>query len=480
LPPSIAALVFAAGILGLFWLDRDSRSRTSKGLWVAAVWFVLACSRPLSAWLNLNQIQTESVSAQLAEGSPVDRAVYTGLLVLGLIVLSQRRERVVITLRSCLPVALFLGYCLISLLWSDFADVAFKRWTKLVGDWVMVMIVWTDPHPIAALKRLIARTAYIVIPISILFIKYFGDIGRSYDYLGQVHYSGVTREKNTLGSLCLLFGLAATWAIINLWREKRPGRMRQLAVQVVILGMILWMFTILDAMTSLSSFMLAEMVLLASSFKLLKKNKAAMHCLMAVAIVVPVSVAILGLSPGAIQQLGRNPTLTDRTGIWEGVIRLTPNPLLGAGFESFWMGRRLDRIVAEVTYWWVPNQAHSGYVETYANLGWVGIAGLGIVIAWGYRRIIGAWQRNQPEGNLMLAWFVSGVIYNLTEAAFFRIMIPIWLFFLIAITVPQASAKIRRRRTPSRVSPNMQEPALMRRGKEQLETVSPYSTNALH
>ena len=467
------------GILGLFWLDRDPRSRTSGALWIPSIWFLLACSRPLSAWWNLGEIQKESVapvSALLAEGSPIDRAVYTGLLVLGLIVLAQRKNITIKTVRSCWPVALFFGYCLLSLLWSDFADIAFKRWTKAVGDWVMVMIIWTDPNPLAALKRVVARTAYIVIPVSILFIKYFGDIGRSYDYLGFVHYSGVTREKNTLGSLCLLFGLATTWAIINLWREKRPGRSRQLTVQIVILLMILWMFTILDAMTSLSSFCVAMMVLLAGGLKTIKKNKAAIHCLVAVAIVVPVSVAILGFSPGAIQQLGRNPTLTDRTGIWEGVIRITPSPLVGAGFESFWMGPRLERIVAEVTHWWYPNQAHSGYIETYANLGWVGLTCLGVVILWGYGRIIDIWRRNQPEGNLMLAWFIAGVIYNLTEAAFFRMMIPIWLFLLIAITVPRASAKVPRRDTKAKLSKEAQTPAVVIREKEPANMLARYGT----
>lgn len=449
MPPSIAAAVFCAGILGLFWLDRDSHSRPAIGLWVAWAWFLLACSRPVSAWLNFNQIQNESISSQLLEGSPVDRAVYTGLLVLGLIVLLSRREMTLKTVRSCLPVALFFGYCLLSLLWSDFADVAFKRWTKALGDWVMVMIVWTDPNPLAALKRLTTRTAYIVIPVSILFMKYFGDIGRSYDYLGQVHYSGVTREKNTLGSLCLLFGLFATWAIMSLWRDKRPAWFRQFMVQAAILGMIIWMFTILDAMTSLSSFLLAEMLLFASRLKAIRRSRAAIHCLIALAIAVPVSVAILGLSPGALQQLGRNPTLTDRTGIWQGVIRLTPNRWVGAGFESFWLGPRLDRIVSEVTLWWTPNQAHSGYIETYANLGWIGIAGLGGVMIWGYRRIIGAWRANNQAAGLMLAWFISGVIYNLTEAAFFRMMIPVWLFFLLAITVPRAAARTVRREARS-------------------------------
>lgn len=402
-------------------------------------WFFLACSRPLSAWLDPHRVENRSISTQLVEGSPTDRAALTALLVLGIVVLVTRRKRAIKSLRSGLPVALFFGYCLISLLWSDFPDVAIKRWNKSLGDWVMVMIVWTETDPMAALKRLIARITYLVIPLSILFIKYYGDLGRNYDYLGFVHYTGVTREKNTLGSLCLLFGLSTLWAIIGLYRNKGPRHLRRFVVQGVVLSMIIWMFTILDAMTAMTCFALASSVFFASNLKSIRKFKFAIHCVTAIAIAVPVAVTVFGFSPETLQQLGRNPTLTDRTGIWQGVIRLTPNKLLGAGFESFWLGPRLERIVSEVTYWWVPNQAHNGYIEIYANLGWVGIVFLAAVILWGYRRIIEMWRRGDAAASLMLAWFVTGLIFNLTEAAFFRMMIPVWLFFLMAITMPRIS-----------------------------------------
>lgn len=34
----------------------------------------------------------------------------------------------------------------------------------------------------------------------------------------------------------------------------------------------------------------------------------------------------------------------------------------------------------------------------------------------------------------MLAYFVIGIIFNFTEAAFFRIMHPVWFVLLLAIT----------------------------------------------
>jgi O-antigen ligase len=369
-------------------------------------------------------------------------AVLTGLLFLGLIVLLKRRERVARILRDSAPILLFFSYCLISLIWSDYPAVAFKRWNKAIGDWVMILIIWTDPQPITALMRLLARTTYTLIPLSIVLIKYYPGLGRSYSrWTGQVAYYGVCTDKNTLGAICLLFGLASVWRVLNLFGDERKNmqRRRHLIAQVVILAMIWWLFSIIDSMTSLSCLLVGTCVLFAIRFRIMSRSRFLVHCFLVIMVVIPVSVALLGVSPDTLQAMGRNSTLTERTDIWAMVITLVPNRWVGAGYESFWLGPRLDAMISNVTRWWVPNQSHNGYLEIFANLGWLGIGLLTVVIVWGYQRVIRAWRWHVPVGDLMIAYFLTGVISNISEAAFFRMMTPIWMFFLLAITVPQAT-----------------------------------------
>jgi exopolysaccharide production protein ExoQ len=452
-PPIVAAFFCCVGIIGIFWLDRDHKSRTSPALWIALAWFLLACSRSLSSWLNIRQSSVGSITDQLSEGSPMDMGVLTGLLFLGVIVLLKRGERVARILRHSAPILLFFSYCLISLVWSDYPAVAFKRWNKAIGDWVMILIVWTDPQPITALKRLLARTTYTLIPLSILFIKYYPGLGRGYGrWSGLAVYYGVTTDKNALGAICLLFGLASVWQVFNLFSDderQNVQRSRHLIVQVVILAMILWLFSIIDAMTSLSCFLLASCLLFAIRCRMFVRSRFMVHCLVLVTVLIPVSVTLLGFSPDTLQTMGRNATLTERTDIWAMVITLVPNRWVGAGYESFWLGPRLEAMISNVTRWWVPNQSHNGYLEIFANLGWLGVGCLALVIFWGYRRAIRAWRQNLPASNLMLAYFVTGVIFNLTEAAFFRMMIPVWMFFLLAITFPQAVRNPRHENRPA-------------------------------
>ncbi len=138
----LATAAYALVILCLFWLDRDRNARTSSALWIPIAWLLLASSRSVNQWLTIGQTASGASSADqqyVLEGNPIDRAVYGGLLVLGIIVLLQRRKQAGKLLRANAPTVLFFVYCAISLLWSDYPDIGFKRWTKAIGDLVMVL-----------------------------------------------------------------------------------------------------------------------------------------------------------------------------------------------------------------------------------------------------------------------------------------------------------------------------------------------------
>lgn len=434
-----ATCICCVGIAGLFWLDHERDAKSSPALWISQVWFMLVCSRSASRWLNLNtQIDLGSASSRISEGSPLDRALDVGLIILGLIVLFSRGQRVRKNLRQCWPILLFLTYCLVSLTWSDFPDIALKRLIREMGDWVMILVVWTDPHPITALKRLLARATYTLIPLSILFAKYY-PFGRGYGYwTGGTTYTGVADDKNTLGVICLLFGVASVWHLVNLFSDSRHiiHRKEHVLVHTVILAMVVYLFVIGNSVTSLTCAFLATCVVLALRFRVFARRRFMVHLLVFALVFIPVSIALFGALPGALQTMGRDATLTERTLIWSWVVDLVPNRWTGAGYGSFWLGRRLDVMIENVTHTWVPNQAHNGYLEVFANLGLVGVGLLALVISWGYFRIIRAWRQKSPASDLLLAYFLIGVISNISEAAFFRNTAPAWLFFMIAITVP--------------------------------------------
>src|SRR6266850_1367028 len=179
MPASVASLVFALGIAGLFFLDRDDDPRPSRALWLPVVWMIIGASRTPSQWLS-GEISTAQVDLYL-DGSPWDRLFLSAILAVGVVVLIARARRAGPLLRASGPLIVFFLYCAVSVLWSDYPLVSFKRWTKVLGNITMVLVVLTDPHPAAALKRVFARVGFFLIPLSVLLIKYYPALGRIYN-----------------------------------------------------------------------------------------------------------------------------------------------------------------------------------------------------------------------------------------------------------------------------------------------------------
>jgi len=432
MPQQLAALVYVLGILGLFYLAREREGRTSLALWIPTLWLLIVSSRPVSVWLQSGPA-FDSREAYV-DGSPLDATVFGILLVAGTIVLSQRVKRTVSILRTNMPVLLFFAYCLLSVGWSEYPVVAFKRWIKAIGDLLMVLIILTDSDILAAVKQVLTRISFILVPLSLLFIKYYPDLGRSYNqWTWAPVYSGVTLGKNLLGMTCLVCGIGSLWCFLAA-RQKPAGRQRtqHMIAYGLIIAMAIYLILVADSMTSFSCFALAGGVLFISGLKSATVRMRRVHLSVAAVILVAAFALFLDTQGNLIKSLGRDPTLTGRTLVWDAALNEVRHPMIGAGFEGFWLGGRLLRI------WEAINQpgiqeAHNGYLEVYLNLGWIGVSLIVLLIVSGYRKVVAALHVDPLIGRLLLAFFVAGVVYNFTEAGF-RMMAPVWIFFLFAIT----------------------------------------------
>jgi exopolysaccharide production protein ExoQ len=432
-PPAIATIVFTIGILGLFWLDRDPKARTSKGLWIPTVWLWILGSRELSKWLATFGMGPATISSEL-DGSPIDRNLYTALLVFGVIVLVRRGPEVGRLLRANLPIVFFFLYCGASVLWSDYPGVSFKRWIKALGDPVMVMIVLTDADRLTALKRILKRASFLLVPLNILMIKYYPDLGVHYNVQeGRRIINGLTTDKNALGATCLLFGLGCLWRFLSACRNRQDThRARHLIVHGTLLVMIMWLFSKANSMTSLLLFALVSGLILANSVVAPARRRLVVNLLVLTSLAAVALPLFLQTGTGLFAMVGRDATLTGRTEIWRDAIAADKAPILGSGFESFWLGTSIDRGRS-----FHVNEAHNGYIEVYLNLGLVGVILVAVLIVTGYRNATGLLRLDPEVGDLRLAYWVVGISYACSEAAF-RMMGLVWIFFLLAaIAIPK-------------------------------------------
>jgi len=429
--PRIATFVVVLGVALLLALDRDREIRTSAALWIPVAWLSIAASRTVSQWLGIQPFL--ETSDELLEGSPLDALMYFALMVVGLAVLATRRERVAAFLKANGPLLFFLLYCAVSVLWSDFPFVAFKRWTKALGDVVMILIVLTDDEPVAALKRLLSRAGFVLIPTSILLIRYYPTLGRGYSpWTGTAYNIGVATGKNGLGFVCLVFGLGGVWHLVEaLGGDQGYYRTRSLAAHGFFLVLTLWLFYMANSATSFFCFLMGSALIALASVRAIVRAPAIVHAVVFAMLFVVVYGLLINPSAGLTEMAGRDSTLTGRTALWNQLLRMIVDPLFGAGYESFWLGDRVEQLWR--INWEHPNQAHNGYLEVFLDLGWAGVGLLAFVMVWGYRNVASALRRDPESAKLRLAFFFVAVSYNLTEHAF-RELHPVWIAFLLAIT----------------------------------------------
>mgnify|MGYP005838870173 CR=1 FL=1 len=427
MPPSVASLVFTAAIVSLFVWDWRLNGKTSSALAIPALFMFVVASRPVSIWIGG---PVWSAANDLSEGSPLDATFYLVLQLLAAFVLIRRAKKVQVLLRAAWPLLVFLGYCLLSLTWSDFPFVALKRWVKIVGDAMMVLVVATDSSPVTAVKRFIAWPGFVLIPLSVLFIKYYPELGHGYDaWTGAQYFQGVSYNKNGLGVICLYWGIGYAWILIESLRQWRKNR-SSIVLTTVFVGICIWLLLLSDSKTSLACFVIAITMLSISKLLYIRTRPVLIHLIVLLMLLVPAAVLFLGVSPSAIEAIGRDSTLTDRTLLWEEIFSLRVNPIVGAGYESFWLGDRLRKLWG--VFWWRPTQSHNGYIEMYINLGLIGLGLLAAVLYRGYLRTIAAVHRQEVCSGLFLAFIVATIPYNFTEAAYRLQNVP-WVFSLLAV-----------------------------------------------
>ena len=430
----VAILICICLVAGLFYLDRDRGFRLSNALWLPGIWITIVGSRPVSMWFGVGG------SGSQLDGSPVDAACLGILLIGAIVVLISRNRRAGFLLRSNWPILIYFAYCLFSVAWSPHQDVSLKRWIKSLGDPAMALMIVTDPRPVAAIRTLVSRLGFFFFPCSLVLIRYYGVLGRSYTAEGEPVNIGVCPNKNALGLIVLMISMVILWNVRWLWNHKKePNRSRHLVAQGVLLGFGALLFWQANCSTAKACFALGALMMIASNMRAFKTRPARVHVLTVAIILMAVTTLFWGGQAEVAGALGRESSMSGRTDIWEAVIPTVRNPLLGAGYDGFWISPSADIFHQKLLEMgWYPavvahtTEAHDGYIETYLNLGWIGVGLLAILLIAGYRRAFKAFQRDPELGGLLLAFVTAVAIYSITEAGF-RALNPAWIFLLLAI-----------------------------------------------
>lgn len=435
MPPSLALLLWFILLVTLLRFDPAGDATASPALWVPVITMFIAASRTPSQWLD-GQV---GLSAQaLEEGSPLDRIISSALILLAIGILMSRPIKWGSFFTHNMALMAFVSFALVSVCWSDFPLVTFKRWFRDLGNYLMILVVLTDPRPLEAVRTVLRRLGYLLVPLSILLIKYFSEIGRHYSFWsGEVEYIGATTSKNMLGLACLISGLFFFWDTAMRWPERKQRRTKRIILtNIAFIAMTLWLLNDARSTTSNVCLFLGCLVIVAAQSQVFRRRpwflKSLIPACFCLYLILDFGFDMNGSLAGAV---GKDPTLSDRTKIWAFLLGMHTDPLIGTGYQSFWLGPRLQ------LFWQTSglghlNEAHNGYLEVYLELGLIGVILLiGFLVA-SYRSIC---RRLGPSSGLAvlgLAAWMALVFYNMSEAAFEAGLL--WMTLLLgAIALPE-------------------------------------------
>lgn len=433
-------------ILIIGWLmrrDIQRRPGLSGGLWLVVLWVIMISSRSVSMWFNYGGYEMEAESYD--SGNPIERATYFLFIAIGVYILYRRRLGLGEVIRANRWVFVFYLFWMLSTLWADSTLIAFKRCFKDMGNVVMVMIVLSEAKPTEAIKALFVRCAYVLVLMSVLFIRYIPELGRTYhNWSGAMMYTGVATHKNTLGVLALVSCIFLLWDILDRWSaDGRAGRWKAIAPDAVVFLVSLWLLFTSHSATSRFCFVIGAGLFLALRLKSIQARLPMLvrTCIIGAALFLVLD-AVFGIreavTTALLEILDRDPTLTGRTDAWSVLLKELDNPIVGAGFNSFWTGERMTRIWEE----YAIIQAHNGYVETYLNGGVVGLCLLAGLLLSAGQRVKNALYRGLPFARIQFVFWLTVILHNFSEASFSKLCL-LWFVALLVVAEPPWRPQLR-------------------------------------
>jgi exopolysaccharide production protein ExoQ len=254
-------------------------------------------------------------------------------------------------------------------------------------------------------------------------------------------HPGYFSMKGTLGEF------AAIAFLLSVHEMLYPGLRRALGVIVVVIATYLMFVS--DSKGSLGIVLiaplLAQLTLLVGKYRFFSLAPRAPSIKMRISpaiVLLPVLICyeVLARIPGLnlINRISfmlfKNYTLSGRTVIWDFVnYEIGRRPLLGWGFQSFWLVGPDAPSVVDAPGWvkMMPN-AHNGYYDTTLEMGYIGYCLLVIFIIATLHAIGRIADRDPGRAWLVLSLALYVIMWNYLESLWMRGFEFLWVVFLIS------------------------------------------------
>lgn len=354
------------------------------------------------------------------------------LLLLIIPFLAKNFENVKQKLMQNWHLVLFFGYTLISCLWSEFPGIAFRRWVKIFIYLVLIINTVSLPDPAKLFKKIFLYYIYIVSALSLIMILASRQYGWQ-SYQGGALPCGIIGHKNGFGLFCAAAFFTLLWCSWSGDTSFKLSIKKHIALYLALLAGLIAS----GSKTPLGGMLLASgvslIIYLIIKLRLNDQLGLASIGLLLIAVVlfgyiVNANVLHANLMQLLIEPTGKDLTFTGRTDIWSASINLglKNNPAFGSGFGALFVGEKSSWL--QSIYGWKVGSAHNGYIETFLETGFVGLAMFLLVLAKILGFVLSAVCKYQSHPISLLSLTLLGIFVNFFEV---NVLGTSFLFFLI-------------------------------------------------
>ncbi|MBZ5614918.1 MAG: O-antigen ligase family protein [Acidobacteriia bacterium] len=378
----------------------------------------------------------------------IDQVFFASMIATSFFIAWLRRVKWSKVFGANVAIMLFYGYFVASSLWSTYQLDSLIRVTKDFGATIVVIsVILSEKKPLEAVRAVYIRCACVAIPLSAYLVR-FSPLGKQYARNGDVTYIGAAVQKNSFGEMLLLFMIFLVWDHLEArsaaHAKRLPNKVRWDFLVLLVMGA--WLLNLSGSQTSTVSLLIALALMLRTGWL---ASQRVSRLVFVVALSLPILLLctqeFASVFTPLLTILGRDATFTGRTDIWHHITFGTVNPVIGAGYWSFWGGPG-GRAISIAMKTGVPN-AHDGYLDIFLDGGLIGLFLLSCVLIASGRRLIKNLQVHRYY-YLCFAFLIIAMVHNLTESSFARLS-ALWFTTLLAM-MDFPSLRDKLRSTPGR------------------------------
>jgi exopolysaccharide production protein ExoQ len=339
--------------------------------------------------------------------------------------------------RRAWPLVLLLLLTLVSATWSQDPTVTIRRSIALLlCMWFAFYVVLR--FDVRTFINLLVVAFATLLAVTILSVGAGHGTTSGGAYTGA--WTGLTGNKNELGrTVAIGVALLPIASVLSLTDRPRTA----LIVGLIAVPVLLLSKSATSLMAALGGVGLGTFVYVLLGGRLFRYRLGA-ELAVPIAVISVVSALLLFtvLWTPLLTALGRDPTLTGRTKLWDWALTVNQDRrLLGSGYRSFWINENTRYFF--LTFAWRkdangdrsqsftgPTHAHSGYVDTMLELGYVGFGAFIVTVLSGLVNLGRIIRRGSLDlGFIFAVILVFLLVYSVTARAILQQAEDLWVLF---------------------------------------------------